>query len=338
MNQNNPNSGNHKVVVIVGIVASVLTLFTFLTGITNIWDIRNINIYLFPQVSSPISITNTPYAIDLDSGSINWNGQLIYIFDGTVVSRENDRKVTPLFIAPKNSSKLRWSPDGKHIAYIRDNKGSDTAILVMDNDGTNAFTIFAPTTWGVAIHDISWLSDSKNILFSFGQYQSKLGIVNIDSLSVQEFDFCSNYSEGRVRQIMLSPDDAKIAYLDFNGDLGVRAINDSECEIWLDELFGHGPFIFSSENLDEIIYYNSGNLYRVSKPGSGETRLVLIDELSASEGDLLSYMSWHPSGRYLAINSSSSLYVLDNLTGKVERVFHDSNFNGFEGHTLHWLP
>src|SRR5439155_15378009 len=53
----------------------------------------------------------------------------------------------------------RWSPDGRRIAFVAGSTSTETAIYVMNADGTGAIRV-TPAT---GFHDPSWAPDSSRL-------------------------------------------------------------------------------------------------------------------------------------------------------------------------------
>ncbi|MEX0968259.1 MAG: S41 family peptidase [Bacteroidia bacterium] len=99
----------------------------------------------------------------------------------------------------------RWSPDGKHIAWISDSTGEDE-IWMMPSDGSQNPT---QLTQGGSVYkyQIEWSPDSKKIVWS--DRQQRLQFVNVMTRNVETVD---ESPFGEIRQYAFSPDSRWIAY------------------------------------------------------------------------------------------------------------------------------
>jgi eukaryotic-like serine/threonine-protein kinase len=61
---------------------------------------------------------------------------------------------------------LRWSPDGRHIAYIRAGAAAGDALYVADADGANEREVVG-TRGGMHVHWPAWSPDGRDIYFSY---------------------------------------------------------------------------------------------------------------------------------------------------------------------------
>lgn len=84
----------------------------------------------------------------------NWD---LYVID---VDGKNAVQLTN---GPGNELEAAWSPDGRHIAFISDQNGSDFDIYVMNTDGTNVIQLTSDSAneFGPA-----WSPDSSQIAFN----------------------------------------------------------------------------------------------------------------------------------------------------------------------------
>ena len=103
-----------------------------------------------------------------------------------------------------HNRKVRWSPDGKHLAFISD-KTKEDEVYVMDNDGSDVQQLTEGNE--EYKYHLRWSPDSEKILFA--NKQNKLKYVEVSSGDVVEVDHSKQWEFSDYRW---SPDSRWVVY------------------------------------------------------------------------------------------------------------------------------
>jgi WD40 repeat protein len=282
-NRSGSGWNNKPIVTILGIIASIITICVFFTGIQSIQDVIKLAL---PRISFPINFpTAAPPNTQIPSNSDTWPGHIVFIYNNQISEITAGGEISPLFVAPKNATNLRWSPDGRHIAYIAYDINDTPAVFVMDSDGTNGREFLPPPHQYGFLDDVAWFTDSNRLLF-VAQYYG-FGIIDIGNGKIDTLGTCqdsNSWIDVWPRAIALNGSNDNIGFYDFSsGQIMVRPIQSSQCSIWLSKsdmsTYDITPVSFSKDG-KQIIFYSSGNLYWLNAPDTAAARTILIGKIT----------------------------------------------------------
>lgn len=129
----------------------------------------------------------------------------IYVMD------DNGNSITQITDYPDNDTKLRWSPDGQQIAFLRDTDPSDRAryrTFIMNADGTNVRQLTNQKEG--RDERLAFSPDGKKLLISRGidsGANAGLYVVDIKTTNITQI------SDIRLRDFDWSPNGKKIIFL-----------------------------------------------------------------------------------------------------------------------------
>jgi WD40 repeat protein len=327
-----------------GLCASCIAIFAFITGRQSIIDVINTPFVNPNPLSTPIHFpTSSAPNPQVQNNVGEWPGRILFIYDNEVTQLTADGQISQLFVAPKQATHLKWSPDGRHIAYIGVDVDGTPSFFVMDSDGTNGRKFVLPPHNYGALDDIAWFADSKQILVS-AQYYG-LGIVDIESQNVSTLGICedpNSWINDWPRAITLNDQNNMIAFYEFmSHQIMVRPIKNSQCSIWLSqsdmETSDITPLSFSKDG-NQIIFGSSHNLYWVNAPDTAAARIISIGQIGYNYQDLPRSLAWSPDKRYLAMLSMHDLYIFDGTTGSYKSFFTDDKGKLTDFYSVGWLP
>lgn len=286
----------------------------------------------------------------------DWTGRLLFVNRDNVAQVTSSGNITTLFVISKKATLLRWSPNGKYIAYTDRDINGKYGLFVMDSDGRNGRTILLTHSYlrkdeqgfNVApfdgdIVDMTWSSDSRQVLFltraplGWGN----LGLIDIDSGQVEELGTCGDH--GGMKDVAWLSETGQIALSnEFDRQVWVRSLDDSTCEEWLDAEDNlkdfpewHVDMVFLDNNT--LLLATPQMLWRISKPRTSPVSAIRVGDLEFSASESPTAMEKSPDGRFVAINTGDLIIIFDTITGDAMRA--TENIDGYIEHdSLGWLP
>jgi Tol biopolymer transport system component len=217
----------------------------------------------------------------------------------------------------------QWSPDGKSLAFVRDEKHSATAVVVISlRDGTEK-TYPADTFGG-----LGWTPDSTRLMFPSPQGQVGGHLLELNLLTGRTTG--PGIASQRILYPAVSPTASSIAY----------SLRSADSNIWKRAIGGPGspaaegpsvPAILSTWDEDSPTFSPDGRLVAFSSNRSGSYEIWVSESSGAAprqitrfDRSLAGSPSWSPDGRVIAFDHRdqrpADIYVIDASGGMPRRV------------------
>jgi Tol biopolymer transport system component/erythromycin esterase-like protein len=235
-----------------------------------------------------------------------------------------------------------WSPDGKHIAYVRREWSTNLEIYVMNADGSDPFRL----TYNLKDNDIEpdWSPDGSSIAFS----SSEVGDFDIFTIDPGNFDILTinleNFQQTRLtenpgvdRSPDWSPDGDRIVF---------SSQRDGNTEIFVMNADGSGERNLSNHPANDTspVWSPDGDLIAFVSDRDGDDNIyVMSDDVSkpirlTDSAGKDTYPAWSPDGDLITFHSdrsgNSEIYVMNADGTNQKPITHHEDFDGFPD----WQP
>jgi Tol biopolymer transport system component/erythromycin esterase-like protein len=284
-----------------------------------------------PTIVSIPTLAPTPTPIGGGTGQIVFSSYRegeseIFIMsgDGSIVTRltEDTERV----------NRPACSPDGKHIAYVRQEGSTNVEIYVMNADGSDPFRL----TYNLNTDDTEpdWSPDGSSIAFASTKYNN-FDILTINLENFQQTRLTEN--PGADMSPDWSPDGGRIVFQsDRDGNNEIYAMNaDGSGKV---NLTNHGandtdPAWSPDGGLIAFVSDRDGDddIYVMNADGSDPIRLTDSERMD-------SHPTWSPDGNLIAFYSnrvgSFEIYVMNADGSNQTSITHHEEFDGFPA----WQP
>ena len=244
----------------------------------------------------------------------------VYVFD---IDAGKSRPASRTLPGGLGEAFPQWSPDGKSLAFVRDEKHSATAVVVISlSDGTEK-TYPADTFGG-----LGWTPDSARLMFPSPQGQVGGHLLELNLLTGKTTG--PGIASQRILYPAVSPTANSVAYSHRSAD----------SNIWKRAISGPGsltaeqpavPAILSTWDEDSPTFSPDGRLVAFSSNRSGSYEIWVSEpngaaprQITRFERSLAGSPSWSPDGRVIAFDhrdqSPADIYVVDASGGMPRRV------------------
>ena len=251
-------------------------------------------------------------ATDLDFSSDGKWVTYVAIPEGTLWRcRADGMERLQLTSAPERAALPRWSPDGKHIAYVRMKPGKPWKIAVIPAEGGTPEEVMGESRSQV---DANWSSDGSRIMFGYLHDAGEINLRIVDlnthkTVAVPESDglFSPRWSPDGRYIAALSPDFTRVMLFDFENQ---------KWTTWLTEPAGAVSYpVWSADS--KYLYFDD------LVTGGEAIRRVRVGERQAERVFVLEGIERYPgpfglwSGRTA---DGSWMFVRDHSTQEVYRL------------------
>jgi dipeptidyl aminopeptidase/acylaminoacyl peptidase len=246
----------------------------------------------------------------------------------------------------------RWSPDGRHIAFVTSRGEPDEQIYILSNEGGEASRLSDHTT---SVTNIDWSPDGTTIYFLAADPKTPEEKKR-DEVKDDVFAFDENFKQRHLWSIRVSDgEEHRIT----EGDYSIRSYsvsmdgkkmvvhrapsplvdNGDEGEVWIMDADGSNAtqltrnsvpesaaelspdgstVLFLSDSSDEFVYYHNRNIFLV--PAGGGEHRVLLEKMPYGAMQA----QWSEDGKsiYFVANMGvhSELFKVDVATEKMEQL------------------
>lgn len=294
------------IIALIGTVITAIFSSPVLTALLDKWMVTPLPTNI--ASTTPLS-ENTPSSADVlkSDGNIAFlasnNNQNSEIY---LINSQN-KIITNLTNNTSEDGRLKWSPDGKKIAFMRFIQ-QGTGLYIMNSDGSNQ-TLLADNS---AMFSYDWSPDSKNIAFgdNSGTY-----IVDVNTKEIRILTSYILEVSGISNPISWSPDGTKLAlsaYPITGNNLDIFLANPNGTEIT--NITNDVTFEFNvkwSPDGQHIAVMTEDEVFIVNRDGNGKT--VLYTEVGAFDG--YNRVNWSPDSRTLIFDNEFGVIRTINIDG-----------------------